>query len=310
MEVDKNIFRAYDIRGKYPAQINEELANKIGKAYGNLIGAGKEIIIGKDLRSSGETLKKALIEGINFAGVNVIDIGTVPTPVVYFAICRENKHGGLVVTGSHLTYGWNGIKLCRENADCMTYETGIKEILDNVVNDNFQEAEEKGNVVKKDIVEEYVEYLRSKVKLDKRLKVIIDIGNGTGGEIAKKLFERLDCDVKFLFPEPDETFPNHVADPIKEDTLACLQETVLKEKADIGIAFDGDCDRAGFVDDKGNIVRGDMALILFAKSALKNKETRKFLFEVRCSRLTYEIIKKMGGDPEFMRVGHSYIMQR
>ncbi len=309
MEVDKNVFRAYDIRGIFPTQINEELANKIGKSFGNLIGAGKEVIIGKDLRSSGENLKNALIEGLSYSGVYVIDIGTVPTPVVYFVICNEKKDGGIVVTGSHLSSGWNGIKLCKENGLPLTYETGIGKIKDKVIEGEFYEFTEKGKVVKREFIDKYVQYLLSKIKINRKVKIIVDIGNGSCGEVAKKLFENLNCEVKFLFPEPDETFPNHIPDPLREETLKYLREEVIKNEGDIGIAYDGDGDRIGVVDEKGNIIRSDILLILIAKSALEKEKNLRFLFEVRCSRLTSEIIKKSGGIPEFVRVGHSYIMK-
>jgi len=309
MEIDESIFRAYDIRGIYPRQINEDIANKIGKAFGNIIGAGKEVIVGRDLRSSGENLKKGLIEGLNFSGVNVIDIGTVPTPIVYFAICNEKKDGGIVVTGSHLSSKWNGIKLCRENGLPLTYESGIEKIKDSIINERFSESVKKGKIIKRDFIEKYVQYLLSKVKINRKLKIIVDIGNGTCGEVAKKIFKNLKCKVKFLFPEPDENFPNHIPDPLKEETLKYLKEEVIKNKADIGIAYDGDGDRIGIIDEKGNIIRNDILLILIAKNALEKKKNLRFLFEVRCSRLTFELIKNSGGIPEFVRVGHSYIMQ-
>jgi phosphomannomutase/phosphoglucomutase len=149
----------------------------------------------------------------------------------------------------------------------------------------------------------------SKIKIDKKLKIIIDIGNGTCGEVAGKIFEKLNCEVKFLFPEPDENFPNHIPDPLQEESLKVLRKEVIKNEADIGIAYDGDGDRVGVVDEMGNIIRSDILFILIAKKALEKEKNLRFLFEVRCSRLTSELIKKSGGIPEFVRVGHSYIMQ-
>lgn len=308
--ISENIFRAYDIRGIYGKDLTEDAAEKIGKAFGSFIGRNKKIVIGKDLRSSGSILKKSLIDGILSNGIEVIDIGTVPTPLVYFAVHNLQTDGGVAITGSHLTPEWNGMKLCGQEAIPLSYETGIEKIKQMILDGNFEQSEKYGVISSLNIIDDYVDFITSFIRIEKPLKVIVDIGNGTCGEVVSKIFQKINCEAKLLFAEPDESFPNHIPDPLKEETLKTLQEEVVKENADIGIAFDGDGDRVGFVDDKGRVVRGDTALILFAKDALEKEKKLKFLFEVRCSRLTYNLIKVLGGIPEFVRVGHSYVMKK
>lgn len=308
--ISENIFRAYDIRGVYGKDLTADVAEKIGKAFGEIIGENKKIIIGRDLRSSGDILKKSLIDGILSTGIDVIDIGIVPTPLVYFSICSLEKDGGIAITGSHLTSEWNGMKLCREKAISLSYETGIEKIKQMILDGNLGQSRKSGVISNLDIVDDYVRFVTSSVRIEKPLKVIVDVGNGTCGEVVSKIFQKINYKAKILFAEPDERFPNHVPNPLMEDSLKTLQEEVIRENADIGVAFDCDGDRVGFVDDKGRIIRGDIALILFAKAALEKEGGLKFLFEVRCSRLTYEMIKGLGGVPEFTRVGHCYIMKK
>jgi phosphomannomutase/phosphoglucomutase len=302
-----NIFRAYDVRGIYSLDLDEKIVEKIGLAFGNLVGEGKYIAVGKDLRSSGESLKKSLISGLNYAGCNVVDIGTVPVPLLYFAVVQKGLDAGAMVTGSHLTPGWNGIKFCREAARPVSYDTGIGQMKQMIINGSLKTSKRFGTIKKENILEEYITYIRNKFHLHSSIKIVVDVGNGTCGEVAQKIFSQTNCEAIFLFSNPDENFPNHIPDPMLEETLKVLQHAVIDESADLGIAFDGDGDRVGFVDDKGRIIPADVATMIFAKNMLEKTPASKILFDVRCTKALYDYVKMLGGMPQFIPIGHSLI---
>ncbi len=301
-------FRAYDIRGKYPKEIDEELAEKTGIAFINFTRQ-KKVFLGRDVRLSSPSLGKSMTKGLTAAGAKVFDIGLVPTPVLYFAVCHYRFKAGVMITASHLPKDQNGIKLEKRNAIGLTWETGIKKIRDNIEKNKLHLAKHNGTTRLENIEEEYVKYVAKRIKLKKKLKVVIDSGNGACSVIAPKIFRKLGCNVIELYCKFDGKFPNHIADPHDYSTLKALQKKVLAEKANFGIALDGDGDRAGYVDDKGRIITEDNAISIFIMQALKVRKG-KIVVDVRTSNKIISKIKKYGGKPAMTRVGHSYIAER
>lgn len=299
------IFRAYDIRGIFGKDFNAKDVEKIGRAFATLLRP-KTIVIGHDNRESSDEIKNAVINGLVSSGVNVIDIGMVPTPVLYYAIIKLKTDGGIMITASHLTSEWNGLKLCRENAVPLAGEE-IQEVKQILEKESFIVGD--GKVKKHDIIPEYVKEVRNKLNFKRRLKVIFDFGNGTAGIIMKKILEDENIDSIFLFDDPDPRFPNHWPDPSIEENLNSLKEAIVNENADLGVAFDGDGDRVFFLDEKGRVVRGDQTLALLSEELLRERKA-KILFEVKCSRLLVEWIKKHGGEPLMYRTGHSFIVRK
>ena len=315
----ETVFRAYDVRGIYPTEIDENLAEKIGKAFGTFIYnkakkkqlTGEEIVIsvGGDARFHTPSLKKSLIRGLLLTGIKVIDFGTLPTPVLYFAVAFKRLDGGVAVTASHNPKDYNGFKLCAAGGVCLSWETGIKDVLEIVKRVDFRLGGEEGEFAISDIFEEYKQYVSAKIDLRqlKGRKVVIDAGNGVCGKVAANLFETGGCRVVKLYCEPDGTFPNHEPDPVKKSNLIDLQKAVLESKADLGIAYDGDGDRVGFVGPDGKVLESHVVLSIFAKEALKNKSGSKIVFDVRSSKAVEDVIRLYGGLPVESRVGHSYI---
>ena len=300
-----SIFRAYDIRGIAGKDLGNEIAEKIGKAFATYVGGG-EIIVGYDARISSPELKEAVINGLVSAGCDVVDIGMVPTPLVYFSVSHFKKDGGIMITGSHNPPEYNGFKLLR--GDKTLYGEEIQDLRRIIESGRFSEG--SGNVKEKNVIRGYQNYILKRVKLGKKLKIVIDCGNGAAGPVAVNLFENFGCKVIPLYCEPDGNFPNHHPDPTVDETLDDLIRIVKEEKADLGIAYDGDADRAGFVDDSGSIIRGDQALILFSRDVLKREKGAKIILEVKCSQSLVEDIKKNGGIPIMYRTGHSFIKKK
>lgn len=302
-----SIFRAYDIRGVYPSEINEEITYKIALAYRKILPEAKEIVAARDMRISSPALFSSLARGLNDAGFNLTDVGMVPAPVFYFAIAHWKKDGGIMVTASHNPKEYNGLKIQSKDAKPVVGETGIFEMEKVVSSGKSVKTEKKGSIAKKDVLNEYINYVLQKIKLKRPLKLILDSGNGTCGTIPEKIFSRLGCTVKTIFAEPDGTFPNHAPDPHDEKNLVSLQKEVLKNHADLGLAYDGDGDRLGVVDERGRIVSADFILMILARQALSAKKG-PVVFEVRCPNTLFEDAKKHGGKPLITRVGHSYVL--
>lgn len=300
-----SIFRAYDIRGVFGRDLTEEIAEKIGKGFGTYI-KGKEVVVGRDCRLSSSALSSALIRGLTSVGCDVTDIGMVPTPVVYFSMIHYKKNNAVMITGSHNPPEYNGFKLCKDSY--ALYGDEIQEIRKILESGNFIEG--SGTVTRKDVTNDYVNFIKERISLRRRLKIVIDAGNGTGGEISERIFRELGCDVIPLYCEPDGSFPNHHPDPTIDEFLNDLIETVKRERADIGIAYDGDADRVGFIDDKGRIIRGDQSLILFSREILRKHKGSKIIFEVKCSQAVIEDIERNGGIPIMYRTGHSFIKKK
>ena len=302
-----SIFRAYDIRGIYPNDLDDKIAYDVGVAYSNKFVDVNEVVVGRDCRISSPKLHDSLVLGFMDSGKTVIDIGVVPTPVFYFAIMNLKINGGIMITGSHNPKNYNGLKIQRENAIPVTGDTGIYEMEEMIKKGNFKKQNKKGIVKKKEIVSDYIDYVSKIPKLKRPLKIILDCGNGACGNIPEKVFKKLGCDVETLFAKPDGNFPNHQPDPHDEKTMKTLQKRVVETNADCGFAYDGDGDRIGVVDEKGNVVSGDFILMMLARQALEKKKGN-VIFEVRSSRSLLSDVKNNGGIPHITRAGHSFIL--
>lgn len=306
MKISPFIFREYDIRGKVGVDFTPEVVRLIGRAYGTMVkrNGGQKIVSGRDGRLSGPDLQKALIEGILATGVDVIDIGVTPTPVMYFSLFTlEDMGGGIQVTGSHNPPEFNGLKICL-GKDTL-FGKDIQKIRELVEKEDFESGE--GKYSERDALSPYIDYLSQNIHLARPLKVALDPGNGVCALTAPEIFKRLGCEVECLFCDLDGTFPHHHPDPVVPENLKYLIETVKTKELSVGFGYDGDGDRIGVIDEKGNIIWGDQLLIIFAQELLKRHPSAKIIGEVKCSRILYQIIEKLGGKPIMWKTGHSLI---
>jgi phosphomannomutase/phosphoglucomutase len=303
-----SIFRAYDIRGVYPDQLNGDTAYKIGLAFGSFLGKGK-VAIGADARKSSPDLSDRLAKGMLESGLDVVNVGMVPTPVLYFAVVRGKLNGGTMVTGSHNSKEFNGIKLCGKNGICFSYESGIGEV-EKLVRSGASPKKALGTFVEKKIEKDYVDFVVKGADFRRPLKVVIDAGNGVAGKISSEIFRKLGCEVIELHCEPDGDFPNHHPDPLVPENLKDLQAKVKETKADAGIAYDGDGDRMGVVDDKGNVFPSNKVYALLIENVLRKNPGAKVVHEILSSKLVEDTIVTMGGIPVLSKVGHSYIEEK
>ena len=297
------IFKAYDIRGIYPAELNEDMAYAIGRAYVEFTKAEK-VVIGRDMRPHSVDLFRGLSRGIMDQGADVIDIGLCSTPQSYFANGTLKADGSIMITASHNPGEWNGFKLCKNEAIPISGVTGIMDIQKIVEARSWKTSGKTGTLSTYDIASEYGAYLRSFAKLDRKLKVVVDYANAMGlYEIAgiKDLF-----DIVPLYDELDGTFPNHEANPLKLDTLEAICAKVKETGADFGAAFDGDADRCGFIDDQGNVIPMDLFTALIAQDIL-SRGPATILYDLRSSRAVPECIEANGGKAIRSRVGHAFI---
>lgn len=304
MEINKSIFRAYDIRGKVDEELSLDSAYWIGKAIGSKAQEyGKDLIIGRDGRLSGPALYQALSKGVLDSGCNVINIGQVPTPLVYFATHHLKIPCGFVITGSHNPSEYNGIKIVMNYKALAGPE--IEALYHRIINEDFREG--FGASKQLDVLDAYIERIQQTVQLKRSLKIVVDAGNGVAGVLAPRLYESLGFEVIPLFCEVDGNFPNHHPDPGQPKNLKALQEAVLQHKAALGLAFDGDGDRLGVVDSQGKIIWPDRLLILFARDILSRNENATILYDVKCSRHVAKEIEKSKGLPLMWKTGHSLI---
>lgn len=309
MKVSPYIFREYDIRGRVGIDFTPEVVKEIGKAYGTLVRrkGGKKVACGRDGRLSSPLLQQNLIEGILETGVDVVEIGMCPTPVMYFSLFTlEGLDGGIQVTGSHNPPEFNGLKICI-GKDTLFGEQ-IQEIRKIIENGDYEKG--RGSLEQKDVLSSYIEYVSQNIKLKRSLKVALDPGNGVCALTAPEIFKRLGCEVECLFCEIDGNFPHHFPDPVVPENLRFLKERVLSKGYEVGFGYDGDGDRLGVVDEKGNIIWGDELLVIFAKELLKKHPQAKIIGEVKCSRILYESIAKFGGIPIMWKTGHSLIKNK
>ncbi len=299
------IFKAYDIRGVYPSELSEETAYKVGRALVTFLRC-KNVVIGHDMRPSSVIILRELSRGITDQGADVIDIGLASTPMVYFA--AQGHDAAIVITASHNPAQYNGFKLCRENAIPISGDTGIKEIEQMVLKNNFSDPSKKGNISKKDVMKDFIAHNLKFLRPIKPLKIVIDTANAMGGYTFPKIFEKIpNLRYIHLFPELDGSFPNHEANPLKYETLKDLQKKVIEEKADFGIAIDGDCDRCSFVDEKGEIIPNDFITALLGSMVLEQHPGSVVLYDLRSTWTIKERIEKKGGKPMMCRVGHAPI---
>lgn len=306
--IDPGIFRKYDIRGNAARDLPDPAVEALGKAYGTVIWrrGGRRVAIGRDCRLSGPRVHAAFGRGIRATGVDVVDIGLVPTPLLYFALHHLPVDGGTIITGSHNPPAWNGFKLCAGTGSI--YGDGIQQLYRLIEAQDFEVGE--GTLSQADVTGAYADFLKRNITLgDRPVKVAVDSGNGTGG-IAAPIYRALGATVIDLFSEPDGTFPNHHPDPTVEENLVDLRRAVAEGGCDAGIAFDGDSDRIGAIDSTGEVIWGDQLLLFFAREILQQRPGARVVGEVKCSKLLYDGVRAAGGAPEMWKVGHSLIKAR
>jgi len=311
MSIKKTIFREYDIRGQLlEDELSEENCKIIGKAFGSSLKRNNinETIVGFDAREYSERLKNAFVAGVLSTGTNVVEIGRVLTPIAYFAQYHFKIKGVAMVTASHNPNGWSGLKLGYNLATTLL-PNDIKQIYKMILDEDFTKGE--GEIRKEsNIISAYSDYMVQKVNIQKSLKVVVNAGNGTAGPIVPPILKKAGCEIIEQFCNIDFDFPNHEPNPAALKALNALSSKVKEVGADIGIGFDGDGDRLGVVDEKGQIIWPDKFMILLSRQVLKEKPGSKIVFDVKCSQSLIEEIKKHGGDPIMWKTGHSYIKQK
>lgn len=318
MKINPSIFKAYDIRGIYPDQLNEEVTQRVGRAYSQILKEENEdkkltVVVGNDMRSSSPSLKKSLIKGLTESGLNVVDVGLVSTPTFYFAVSYYGHDGGIQISASHNPKEYNGLKMTRSKAIPVSGDTGIKKIRDLVVKNEFKKADEKGKVTKKEgVVEVAVKEQGKDITLDKikPFKIVVDAANAMGALDVEAMFKGLPCELVKLNFRLDGSFPVHQPDPLDEKNLELLKKAVLENKADLGIAPDGDGDRYFFVDEKGNTVPQPILRGLMAQIELKENPGETVCYDIRPGRITKEMIEEVGGKAVVTKVGHSLIKEK
>lgn len=307
MQVDSSIFKAYDIRGVVDKTLTEDVARAVGRVLGSLAVEANvsAFCVGRDGRLSGERLMNALVEGIASTGMKVLDVGAVPTPVLYYATTYFNCGTGVAVTGSHNPPEWNGLKMMV--AGITLFADAIQDIRRRVEAQDWIEAAVPGAVEKVDAVTPYVEKALAGIKIERRLKVAADAGSGIAGPVMLQLLSKLTVDVVPLFCEPDGRFPFHHPDPSKPKNLEDLIKTVKTEDCDYGFALDGDGDRLGVVTKQGEIIFPDRLMMLFAEDILKHHPGEPIVYDVKCSRKLVDWVKAKGGVPTISPTGHSLV---
>jgi len=308
MNPHPHIFREYDIRGLVEKDLTVEVVELLGKGLGTVIKrkGGSSLALGRDCRESSTRFRDALAQGLTSTGLDVYDIGVVPTPLTYFAANTLPVDGLAMITGSHNPPEYNGFKIGHGKSTLHGHE--IQDLRRLIESRDFARSDKPGTVQTFDIVTPYNHFIQQTVKMGpKKLKVVIDAGNGTGGAIAVPLFRAMGFDIIPLFCEMDANFPNHHPDPTVVDNLQDLIRAVKQHQADVGIAYDGDSDRIGVIDDQGNILWGDQLMILFSRYVLKEAPGAAIVGEVKCSYTLYDDIKARGGRPIMWKAGHSLI---
>lgn len=303
--INPSIFREYDIRGIADTDLNDENAELLGLGLGTYYRLNNQdtVVIGGDVRLSTPRIMATFIKNLQATGCNVIDVGIVPTPVLYFSLFHYDIPNGIMVTASHNPKEFNGCKVCANKTSIYGEEIQkIKRIIE-----KRQFSSGQGSYEKKDVAPFYIDYLLSSVSIKKGLKIVIDTGNGTCGPIMERILQRFGVKFEILFKEPDGNFPNHLPDPTVEKYIKDLIGRVKSEKFDVGIGLDGDGDRIGVIDENGNIIWGDVLLALFAEKIIENQPGAQIIFEVKCSRGLIERIEELGGKPIMYRTGHSLI---
>lgn len=304
--VEPGIFKAYDIRGLYPKEINEDVAYLIGRGLCSYLKP-QVVCVGRDVRLSSPVLLRGLVQGIVDSGADVVDLGIIPTDCLYFAVGHFRYPAGVVITASHNPKEYNGFKICRENAIPLSGDAGLNQIKEIIEKGNFVRG--KGTIREMEVLDEYIKHLLSFIDIRsiKPLRVAIDAGNGVGGIFLKELFRHLPCEIVPLYFEPDGNFPNHLPNPIDPGAIVDLRRAVLEHKCDLGAAFDGDADRVFLMDERGEVLNGGILAALVAKSILIKNPGSKVVYNIIASRVFPETVEKYGGVPIKSRVGHAFI---
>ncbi len=316
--INSKIFKSYDIRGKYPEEVNEQVAYKIGQAFTKMVKQRRkvkkiDIVVGQDNRLSSPPLFRGLSQGIIDSGANVVSLGVCTAPMFYFA----SKHykfddGGIMITASHNPPQYNGFKIVKEVPIPIDSQTGLEKIKKMIIKEEFKISKTKGKIFKKSILQEYVKFNLKGFDFARMLplRVVIDTGNTSSGIIIPEIFKKTKLKIAHLFPRLDGNYPNHPPDCLKKENLKQLQKEVLKKKADLGVAFDGDGDRIVFLDEQGKFISPNIITAALASTLAKENPGEKFIYTVRGSKIISEAIKEGGGRPVIWRVGHSYIKRK
>ena len=305
--ISRDIFRAYDIRGKYPEEINSDVFHQIGLALATKISSKNSdpVIICRDGRISSKELADSLVDALVKCGVRVIDIGELPTPLMNFSLHKLRIKNGLMITGSHNPKNYNGVKMVIDNLTI--YGEHIQELYNLIEKKEFVEKDKNGSYLKNtSIANNYIQYVKENIDIENNLKVVIDCGNGITGPLVNDICESFSLNYKIINESVDGNFPNHPPDPTNPDNLKQIKKVLQESKADIGIAFDGDGDRMILVKNDGQIIWPDQLMIIFSNKILKSQKG-KIVFDIKCSKYLSESILKNGGDPIVSRTGHSFI---
>ena len=312
MAINPTIFKAYDVRGLYPGEVNEAAARDIGRGFVAYLNA-KRIAVSRDMRVSSPSLAAAFIDGARAQGADVVDYGMCGTDMLYFAVASDGLDGGAQITASHNPGEYNGIKMVRREAFPLSGDAGIGDIREMITKGTLPApAARPGAIEKRDLLDRYVDKVMSFIdpSVIKPFNVVLDAGSGMAGVVAPKLFDRLPCRTTRLCFEVDGTFPNHEANPLIEENRQDITERVIKDTADIGIAWDGDADRCFFIDGSGEFIAGDFVTALLAEAALMKKPGQNVVYDVRASYAVKDIVAKYGGKALMNRVGHAFIKRR
>ena len=312
MKIDSTIFKAYDIRGLYPGEINEQVARQIGRGFVAYLKPA-QIAVSRDMRVSSPSIAAAFIDGAREQGANVVDYGMMATDMLYFAVVKDAMDGGAQITASHNPGRYNGIKMVRQGALPLSGDAGIGDIRDTIANDRLPAPSgARGSLTSRHVLPEYVEKVMSFIdpSVIEPFTVVLDAGSGMGGLVAPALFDRLPCKTTKLCFEIDGTFPNHEANPLIEENRRDSTEAVLKTGADIGICWDGDADRCFFIDGTGAFIPGDFVTALLAEAFLLKHPGSTVVYDLRASRAVKDTVFGMGGTAVMNRVGHAFIKAR
>jgi len=305
------VFHRYDVRGIYPSELNENLVEKIGGAFATFLQPGATVVVGHDARLSSPALKNSLIRGLTECGVNVVDIGIAATPVVYFCCYKLGLGHGVSITGSHLTKEYNGIKFCDEAGIPISNEKGLKKIGELANSENFRVGNARGKLTEKNVEDAYVEFMKSLTKNNfSGKKIVVDGANGSAGKLYARILKESGADVVEIYCEPDGNFPNHTPDPMKKEFIVDLEKKVRESAADVGFAFDGDGDRLAVVDNNGVMCNPNHVFAMLAEDVLKdniekNKNDKKIVHDVLCSKLIDDVVAQNDGVSITWNVGHT-----
>ena len=309
MDINPKIFREYDIRGIVDKDLSLEFVEYLGRGIGTFFRehGKRRVALGRDARLSSPSYSEAITRGLLSTGCSVVDIGLVPTPLLYFAVYYKKNEAAVMITGSHNAPEYNGFKLMV--GEETLYGETIQQVY-RILKEGKVITDKEGTRSTYDIIPEYESYVLKDVRLRRKLKVVLDAGNGTAGFVAVPIFRKLGCDVIELYCEPDGRFPNHHPDPTLPEAMEDLVKEVKKTGADFGVGYDGDGDRIGVVDDEGNLLWGDQLMIVFSRDVLPANPGASVISEVKASKLLYEEIKRLGGRPIMWKTGHSLIKQK